>query len=278
MEYAISLSTLPHLRIIGRMNYPRGWHRSTRCRFNIIFFMHSGEFVFELASGETVALSDSCALFVPAGTFYRVSCTRDCEYSYVHFSTDTAVAQKDESAPSDDGTVILPRLLDLSSDGEGRERIVRRLLRLERAFSSGEMYATVKTSCETASFILSVADIYARGEREPLPHALSLACEYVRTNIRESVTLSELADVCGITRQYLMRLFRTHTGMTATDYIHRTKLAYSLDLLKSTDMTVDEIAYQLGYCGSHYFCRVFRKYLGRTPTEYRRYVSDVGEL
>ena len=278
MEYVISLERLPRLRIIGRMNYPCGWQRSTRCRFNILFFIQRGEFRFELEGGECMSVPDGCVLIIPAGTSYRVRCVRDCEYSYVHFSTDETIAQKDELSDADDSTLIIPRLLERSSDGEGRERLVRRIGRLENAFSSVEHYAAMKASCETASLLLSIADIYERGGREPIPHALSLMCDHVRTHIRENITLASLSEMSGLSRQYVMRLFRKHMGMTATDYIHRTKLAYSVDLLKSTDMTVDEIAYQLGYCGSHYFCRVFKKYLGSTPSEHRRYAPDVGEL
>lgn len=279
MEYVISLDRLPHLRIIGRMNYPCGWQRSTRSRFNILFFVLRGEFVFELDAGESVSASDGCALIITAGTAYRVHCVRDCEYAYVHFSTDLPIAQKDEYEDTDSGDVIIiPQRLDLSADNEERERLVRRIGRLESTFSSDEQYAAMKASCETASLILSIADIYARGERDPIPHALSLMCGYVRSHIRDSITLASLSSISGLSRQYVMRLFRTHMGMTATDYIHRTKLAYSLDLLKSTDMTIDEIAYQLGYCGSHYFCRVFKKYLGTTPTEHRRHASDGVEL
>lgn len=278
MEYAITFNTLPHLRIIGRMKYSRGWHRSTRCRYNIIFFMHSGEFVFELDSGDAVTLSDNCALFIRAGTSYRVSCMRDCEYSYVHFSTDAPVAQKDESTNADDSTVIIPRLLDLSSDGEGRERIVRRIVRLERTFSAADRYSAVNARCETASLMVLLATLYENGCNDPLPHALKLMCEYVRSNTAKPITLTDLCELSGLSKQYVMMLFRKHLKMTATDYIHRTKLAYSVELLRQTDMTVDEIAYQLGYCGSYYFCRVFKKYYNATPTEYRRFASDGVEL
>jgi AraC-like DNA-binding protein len=278
MEYAISINALPHLRIIGRMKYQTGWQRSTRSRFNILFYMYSGEFLFELDSGEEVKLSEGCTLFIRAGTSYRVSCIRDCEYSYVHFSTDEDIAQKDELSDADDSTLIIPRLLELSSDGEGRERIVRRIGRLERSFSANERYSSLTARCETASLLILLAAVYENGCKETLPHALKLMCDYVRSNTAKTITLSDLCVLSGLSKQYVMMLFRKHLKMTATDYIHRTKLAYSAELLRQTDMTVDEIAYQLGYCGSYYFCRVFKKYYNATPTEYRRFASDGGEL
>lgn len=278
MEYAISLNTLPRLRIIGRMKYLCGWQRSTRSRFNILFYMYSGEFVFELASGEKLTMSDSTSLLIPAGTDYRVKCTRDCDYAYVHFVTDEPVAQKDECDAVDEESLVLPRLIDLSSDTDTREALMRRIGRLERAFSSNHTSSSVRARCELLIVMDTLATAYNGKAREELPHPLRLMREHVASHIRDTVTLSELCDVSGLSKQYVMQLFRKHLGMTATDYIHRTKLAYSLDMLKNTDMTVEEIAYQLGYCGGYYFCRVFGKYLNMTPTEYRNHVDDSVEL
>jgi AraC-like DNA-binding protein len=278
MEYLMKTDRLPYLKIIGRMKYLRGWHRSTRCRFNVLFYMYSGEFVFELASGETLILSGGCSLFVPAGTEYHVKCTRDCDYSYLHFVTGEPIARKDECPSVDGESLVLPRLLDLSSDAENRDALIRRIGRLERAFPSDSFSSPLRDRCELLIVIDTIATAYMGGRRDMLPNSLRLMKEHVTSHIRENVSLSDLCEISGLSKQYVMRLFRKHLGMTATDYIHRTKLSYSLDLLKNTDMTVEEIAYQLGYCGGYYYCRLFKKYLNITPTEYRNGSDDGVEL
>ena len=278
MEYLMKTDRLPCIKIIGRMKYQAGWQRSTRSRFNILFYMYSGEFIFELSSGEALTMSDGTALLIPAGTDYRVKCTRDCDYAYVHFVTDEPISQNGAGKGDDGEFLVLPRLIGFSADTETREALIRRIGRLERAFSSDYASSSVRARCELLIVMDTLATAYKGKVRDRLPHSLRLMRDHVTSHIRENITLSDLCEVSGLSKQYAMRLFRNYLGMTATDYIHSTKLAYSLDMLKNTDMTVEEIAYQLGYCGGYYFCRVFRRYLKMTPTEYRNYVDDTDEL
>jgi AraC-like DNA-binding protein len=63
--------------------------------------------------------------------------------------------------------------------------------------------------------------------------------------------------------------------MSPNDYRHRLRIKACCDLLASTNHSITEVAINLGYSSSQYFCQVFRKYVGTTPTEYRKMVASL---
>ena len=94
--------------------------------------------------------------------------------------------------------------------------------------------------------------------------------EYVIGHIEESITTDVLAKLCGMNRTYLCRLFAEETGMTVSRYVTGIKIEEAKRLMDITPKTVAEIAAYLGYSSQSHFQRVFKKYTGMTPGEYRK--------
>jgi len=85
-----------------------------------------------------------------------------------------------------------------------------------------------------------------------------------------SPNLAELAGLCGIGRRHLMRAFRQSTGRTITDWAEETRARRAMRLLAQTDLTVAEIATQLGFAGISGFSHAFRRAVGEPPSSFRR--------
>ncbi|MBO2011588.1 helix-turn-helix domain-containing protein [Hymenobacter negativus] len=82
-------------------------------------------------------------------------------------------------------------------------------------------------------------------------------------------TVKYLADKLHTSPRYLTDLLKQETGKTALDHIHRFLLSEAKNLLISTDNTIAQTAYQLGFENPPYFSRLFKKEVGLTPHEYR---------
>lgn len=85
----------------------------------------------------------------------------------------------------------------------------------------------------------------------------------------QSVTLQSVADEFGYNKAYLSDLLRQKSGLSYTQHLQKAKLDYAKRLLKSTNKSVDEIAFLSGYDNPGYFYRCFKKEFHMTPSEYR---------
>ena len=54
------------------------------------------------------------------------------------------------------------------------------------------------------------------------------------------------------------------------EYIAKRRIQAAKELLTGTDMTIEDIAAETGFCTSSYFCKLFKKYEGITPTHFRK--------
>lgn len=80
----------------------------------------------------------------------------------------------------------------------------------------------------------------------------------------------EVADELGVSQNYLTRVFKQECGMTPVKYLLKVRLNYAMELLASTNETIEEIAKECGFSGSSYFVKVFQKKMCISPSDFRR--------
>lgn len=94
--------------------------------------------------------------------------------------------------------------------------------------------------------------------------------EFIRIHYRERITLDVIAAAGGVCRTKCCQLFRKYLNRTPNDYLNSFRLEKGMELLKSTDMTVTEIADACGFTGASYFTELFTKQKGCPPRAYRK--------
>ena len=92
---------------------------------------------------------------------------------------------------------------------------------------------------------------------------------YVRRHLSEAITAQELARALFLSRPYLSRRFREETGETLTDFILREKTEEAKRLLRYSDKSLTAVSSYLGFSSPSHFSRVFKRYAGCLPREYR---------
>lgn len=83
------------------------------------------------------------------------------------------------------------------------------------------------------------------------------------------IDLNTLSEAFHVTPQYISNIFKKYRNQNIKDYISKTKLEYAKQFLLTTDMSVNEIAQHLGYAGEIGVIRLFKKYEGMTPGDFR---------
>ena len=85
----------------------------------------------------------------------------------------------------------------------------------------------------------------------------------------DTLSLSCLAEAFHLSESKMSRQIKQLTGDTFLNYVHRKRIAHACQLIKNTDMTIGQIAKMSGYESDITFRRLFKKYTGITPGEYR---------
>lgn len=93
---------------------------------------------------------------------------------------------------------------------------------------------------------------------------------YIDTHIGEKITLNSIATQINMNESYISRLFKSETGMNIIHYINMIKMEKAKELLKEKNMIVKDVAYALGFEEQSYFNRMFNKYFGINPKEYKK--------
>lgn len=95
------------------------------------------------------------------------------------------------------------------------------------------------------------------------------AAEYIAQHFSEDITLASVAQMLHVNTSYLSMLFRQVTGKTFKEHLNRVRVEEAERLLSNTDYAIIEIAIACGYRDQSYFTKVFKKYTGLTPRQYR---------
>ena len=93
---------------------------------------------------------------------------------------------------------------------------------------------------------------------------------YLDEHYAEKIALDELAEKYYINKYYLTKIFKETYGSTISNYLIAMRITKAKQLLRFTDMTVDEIGSAVGMSDANYFSRMFRKVEGISPREYRK--------
>jgi two-component system response regulator YesN len=95
------------------------------------------------------------------------------------------------------------------------------------------------------------------------------AIEYLRSRISEDVSLSDVAAAVSCSPFHMSRLFRLYAGDTFVRFFSRMRVDAAKALLRSGEYSVKEVCSMVGFSDLTYFARVFRKFEGITPAEYK---------
>jgi AraC-like DNA-binding protein len=96
---------------------------------------------------------------------------------------------------------------------------------------------------------------------------------YVHTHYRQDITLTGIANHFHISLSRLSEMFKKRIGQNFVDHLHDVRIRHACVLLHSTEMSIAEVAFEVGYGSYSTFFRVFQEHKGMTPTAYRKVPS-----
>lgn len=96
--------------------------------------------------------------------------------------------------------------------------------------------------------------------------------EIIHKRYHENITIGDIADEVYLTSTYICLIFKEETGETINDFLTKVRVEKAKELLKDARNKAYDICYAVGYADPSYFSKLFKKYTGVSPSEYRQKV------
>ncbi|MFC4306049.1 response regulator [Cohnella boryungensis] len=92
---------------------------------------------------------------------------------------------------------------------------------------------------------------------------------YISLNLDQDMSRETIADQVYLNPDYLSRIFKKETGLSISDYVLTERIHKARELLRKTNIPVSSVASSVGYTNFSHFAKIFKKYVGIGPTEFR---------
>lgn len=92
---------------------------------------------------------------------------------------------------------------------------------------------------------------------------------FIHIKYSEPIHMDDIAHACGLERSYMTRMFKNATGHTPQEYLMSYRMKKACYMLKNESISIQNIAYTIGYSDSFTFSKAFKRYTGHSPNKYR---------
>ena len=97
--------------------------------------------------------------------------------------------------------------------------------------------------------------------------------DYIHAHIGDPISLADLAMLAGLEIHQIAKAFKRSFGVPPHRYIINTRIGLAKDLLKSSRLSLIDVAYRTGFANQGHFTTTFKRWTGLRPSEYRRHVT-----
>lgn len=105
---------------------------------------------------------------------------------------------------------------------------------------------------------------------QAIPPQLGLATDFINMNYAKPLSLDDVAKAADVSVSHLHMLFRSHLGESPHQYLIQKRLRIAGHTLATGNLSIKAVASEVGYPNAENFCRAFRKFFGRSASEYRQ--------
>lgn len=99
---------------------------------------------------------------------------------------------------------------------------------------------------------------------------IRIVLKYIEEHYQDQISLEDMAELVSLNPAYLSNIFKKETGENFVYYLNSFRIEKAKEMLKNTQLTINEVAYAVGFMDGRYFSKSFKKHVGITPKDYRR--------
>lgn len=301
MLYKLDLLTIPIIKAAYTVIRKTVWDITDSQ--NILILIKKGSCKITMYGNEHI-LNEGDIIFIPGGEHYRREPVNDemCTLCYIHFvlqnpliecevdeakgalnvTYDTeiknVIANRDDFAPSDFAVYIQTKI----SLGQDISRELEIFNEAQNSLRKDALSRSITASLHLSRLLTRLSNICIKqllegGDRIDVPSSRKLrrAIIYIQNHISEPISLDTLSSICHISKQQLIRYFKSELGTTPIAYINQLKVSRTKEYLqRHPEIPINEVCAELGFEDPLYFSRLFSKIYGESPSKYRQRVRS----
>lgn len=228
----------------------------------LICYIEKGSLEF-VTNGQTFLASENSVVLLDCRSPHVYSCPETAEFMWVHFSGRSVPNYVDYLIEKNDHSIVFQK-----QDPTELRHHIRTILNLKNKSVINEHQLSI-----TLHSILARLDTTEeRTENLTEDHPIVEALAYIREHYAEPISTQELADMTHLSRYHFIRVFKRYTNSTPHEYLTRYRLVQAKQLLHSTMLTNEEIAFQCGFNSASHFARAFRHHHELSPQQFRKVI------
>ncbi|WP_308860262.1 AraC family transcriptional regulator [Paenibacillus radicibacter] len=165
----------------------------------------------------------------------------------------------------------------IARKGSNHNRLTVLFGRVFTAFRQRTPFASLEASGSLQLILASYGKILSHTQQveqttpTPSTDIVRQALRYLSTQYAEEITIETMAEGLGYNRAYLSRIFKEQTGVTPVTFLLHLRLDHARRLLRERiQLTVEQIAFSVGFRDPLYFSKQFKRMYNQSPTEYRQ--------
>lgn len=244
------------------------------------FYMYEGTAAVQ-TDNKTRILDKGDILIVPSGNRYRLLPPENkAVYIALNFDyTQSNTARQRPIPPVETESFDSQLLLENPSEVDipifsktayikGVKNFSSRLMRIEREYSQKLLYFEDIISNIFAELLLECVRQLHGQKNKSSNEIANLVIGYINENPGKPLSNKAIGEAVNLHPNYINRLIKISTGMSLHQYLLRTRIYHSIELLSEKNMTVSEIAEQCGFCDIYHYSKVFKRIIGIPPSKY----------
>lgn len=281
--FGVHPSTPLILLHIGRIEMNADWNFNNLCSpFLRIYYVESGE-AEVIMNKKTYKLSPGHIYMIPPFARHSDHCKGIFTHFYLHI-LDQQIQKNNiyeqnrfpfELEADTADINMFKRLMELNPDGflkhsapasyDNSQTTMQAIQRFS-AHTARELYEM------EAMMMMLISRFYSKAItiNETNDERVLLLQQYILQHLSAPLPLEELADMIGVCKDSLIRIFKRETGMTPVEFILNKRIEKAQIALLTQASSIHDIAIQLGFGNQSYFASLFKRMMGITPLQYRK--------
>jgi AraC-like DNA-binding protein len=238
-----AMSYVPKIRKKQILNRPQ----------HTFLYIVEGEYLYRTDNKESFTAMSGETLYIP----------KDASYSYEIIS-ETVYAHQIEFEINDPSFTYVSRPMKIIVP-ETAEEIFKTVVTLFGSKNHKKYYAALASLYTLCSYIPEKEEAVSDAKEKIRP-----AVKYIEAHCTEKIELQKLADMCFMSKSQLGRYFKSQYNTTPISYKNRFRIEKSKQMLLYDVLDTAQIAEKMGFDSVYSFSKIFKQYVGLTPTEFSK--------